>query len=170
MSYMGFGKKWRNMIYECLSSLKLLVLINGSSSNEFSVLRGLRQGDPISPFLFDIAVEGFLVLFYRTFMENIFRGLQFVLGLFLSHLQYTDDTLIFIPIDIDHLLQVKNFLRWFALSLGLHINFYKSFIIGVNVEDHLCLSLAKNILCKSDSFPCNYLGTLLGANPSRIST
>jgi len=54
MGYIGFGRKWRSMIYERLSSSKLSVLINGSPSKEFLVRRGLRQGDPISPFLFDI--------------------------------------------------------------------------------------------------------------------
>jgi hypothetical protein len=50
MGYMGLGKKWRTMIYECLSSSKLLVLINGSPSKEFSVRRGLRKGDPLPLF------------------------------------------------------------------------------------------------------------------------
>ena len=50
MGYMGFGRKWRSMISECLSSSKLSVLINGSPSKEFSIRRGLCQGDPI--FLF----------------------------------------------------------------------------------------------------------------------
>jgi hypothetical protein len=133
------------MIYECLSSSELLVLINGSHSKEFSILRGRHQGDPISPFLFDLAAEGLSVLFYRASMRNIFRGLQSVSGPFLSHLQYKEDTLVFISIDIDHLLQVKIIMRWFALSSCLHINFYKSSNIDINVEDHLCLSLARII-------------------------
>lgn len=99
------------MIYECLSSSKLSILINRSPSKEFSVLRGLRQGDPIFPFLFYLADESLLVLFHKASMENIFRGLQFESGAFLSHLQYADDTLIFILAEIDQLLQVKRILR-----------------------------------------------------------
>jgi hypothetical protein len=75
MGYMGFGRKWRTMIYECLSSSKLSVLINGSPSKEFPVRRGLRQRDPISPFLFDIAAEGLSVLFQRASSRNIIKGL-----------------------------------------------------------------------------------------------
>jgi hypothetical protein len=78
--------------------------------------------------------------------------------------------LIFISTNIDQLVQVKRILRWFVLSSGLHINFYKSSIIGINVEDHLCLSLAKTIFCISDSLPYNYHGVPIGANPSRIFT
>jgi mannosylglycoprotein endo-beta-mannosidase len=170
MGYMGFGRKWRAMIYECLSSSKLSVLINGSHSKEFSVRGGLRQGDPISPFLFDIATEGLSVLFQRASSENIIKGLQFTSGIFVSHLQYADDTLIFILADIDQLVQVKRILRWFALTSGLHINFNKSSIIGINVDDHLCLRLATSIFCRSDSLPSKYLGMPLGVNLSRIST
>jgi hypothetical protein len=75
MGYMGFGRKWRTMIYECLSSSKLSVLINESPSKEFSVRRGLLQGDPISPFLFDIVAEGLSVLFQRASSGNIIKGL-----------------------------------------------------------------------------------------------
>ena len=78
--------------------------------------------------------------------------------------------LIFIPTNIDQLVQVKRILRWFALILGLHINFHKSSIIGINVDDQLCLRLATSIFCRSDSLPRKYLGMPLGANPSRIST
>jgi mannosylglycoprotein endo-beta-mannosidase len=122
------------------------------------------------PFLFDIAVEGLLVLFQRASRGNILEGLQIASRIFISHLQYADDTLIFIPAYIDQLVQVKRILRWFALSSGLYINFYKSSIIGINVDDRLCLHLATSIFCRSDSLSRKYLDMLLGANPSRIST
>jgi hypothetical protein len=48
IGYMGFGRKWRDMIYECLSSSKLSNLINSSPSKEFSVQRDIRQRGPHS--------------------------------------------------------------------------------------------------------------------------
>jgi hypothetical protein len=45
IGYMGFGSHWRKLIFECLSTSKLVILINGSP-REFSMERGLRQGDP----------------------------------------------------------------------------------------------------------------------------
>jgi len=170
MGFMGFDRKWRTMIYECLSSSRLSVLINGSPSKEFSVRRGLRQGDPIFPFLSDIATKGLSVLFQRASIENIIKGPQFASGIFISHLQYAYDTLIFILTNTDQLVQVKIILRWFALTSGLYINFHKSSIIGINVDDHLCLRLATSIFCRLDSLLSKYLGMPLGANPSRIST
>jgi hypothetical protein len=86
MGYIGFGRKWKSMIYEHLSSSKLSVLINGSPSKEFSVWRGLCQGDPISPILFDIVAEGLSVLFQKASRGNVLKGLQFVSRIFLNQL------------------------------------------------------------------------------------
>jgi len=158
------------MIYECLSSSKLSVLINGSPSKELFLRWGLHQEDLIFPFLFNIVAGSLSVLFQKASSGNILKGLQFALGIFLSHLQYADDTLIFIPTDIYKLVQIKRILKWFALSSGLLINFHKSSIIGINVNNHLCLPLATFIFYRSDSLPSKYLGMPLGVNPSCIST
>nr|GEX44298.1 putative RNA-directed DNA polymerase, eukaryota, reverse transcriptase zinc-binding domain protein [Tanacetum cinerariifolium] len=54
----GFGSKCRSWIRDCLQSSRASILINGSPSFEFSIKRGLQQGDPLSPFLFNLAMEG----------------------------------------------------------------------------------------------------------------
>nr|GEW05960.1 RNA-directed DNA polymerase, eukaryota [Tanacetum cinerariifolium] len=52
LSNIGFGAKWRGWIQGCLNSAKGSILVNGSPSSEFSFHKGLKQGDPFSPFLF----------------------------------------------------------------------------------------------------------------------
>jgi len=170
MCYMGFGSHWRKLISECLSTSKLAILINGSPSKEFSVERGLRQGDPLSPFLFDIAVQGLTVLFNRASDSGYFKGLQTFPGHHITHLQYADDTLIFLPNDYSSLLDAKRILCWFEIISGLKVNFYKSSLIGINLDNEYTSSLANAIYCRSDTFPVTYLGLLLGANPTRLST
>jgi hypothetical protein len=86
MGYMDFGSHSRKLIFECLSTSKLAILINGSPSREFSMERGLRQGDTLSPFLFDIAVQGLTVLFNRASNSGYFKGLQTFPGHHITHL------------------------------------------------------------------------------------
>lgn len=52
MKQMGFSPKWRRWIHGCLSSSRATVLINRSPSDEFTITKGVQQGDPLSSFIF----------------------------------------------------------------------------------------------------------------------
>lgn len=70
----GFDEKWLCWIKECLSSSRISVLVNGSPTDEFSPQKGLRQGDPLSPFLFNIVVEGLNVLLSKVKQLGLFKA------------------------------------------------------------------------------------------------
>jgi len=100
MGYMGFRSLWRKLIFECLSTSKMVILINDSPSRELSLENGLMQEGPLSPFLFDITVESLTILFNKALYSGYFKGLQTEPGHYIIHLQYANDTLIFLMNDL----------------------------------------------------------------------
>jgi hypothetical protein len=96
MANMNFLKLWRKWIYECIGTATASVLVNGSPTDEFSIERGLRQGDPLSPFLFLLAAEGFNVLMNAVVEAELFSGYGVGVSgeVRLTHLQFADDTII----------------------------------------------------------------------------
>ena len=69
-----FPEKWVRWISECISSVLSSVLVNGSPTKEFKMQRGLRQGDPLSPFPFILAGEGFNILFRIAKEKGFCKG------------------------------------------------------------------------------------------------
>ena len=65
---------------------------------------------------------------------------------------------------------IKRILRCFEILSGLKINYHKSVIAGIGVEEGLMQSFAANLNCVHQNLPLKYLGLPLGANPSRLST
>ncbi|XP_016178774.1 uncharacterized protein LOC107621255 [Arachis ipaensis] len=95
---MGFGRKWRAWVMKCVTTTSMSVLINGSPSKPFKMERGLRQGDPLSPFLFVLVVD----VLHRMVGEAVRNGCISPLlvardSVELSHLQFADDTIMFCP-------------------------------------------------------------------------
>nr|GEV58872.1 G-type lectin S-receptor-like serine/threonine-protein kinase At1g34300 [Tanacetum cinerariifolium] len=76
MGFLGFGCRWIGWIGGCLNSAKASVLINGSDSSDFSLHRGLRQGDPLSPFLFILVMEALHVAVEDAINVGLYRGVQ----------------------------------------------------------------------------------------------
>jgi len=70
MRKMAFPVLWRKWIKECVSTATASVLVNGSPTDEFHLERGLRQGDPLSPFLFLLDVEGLNVMMSEMVNTN----------------------------------------------------------------------------------------------------
>lgn len=73
LDIMGFGVKWRGWIGQCLSTTSISILVNGSPTVPFKMERGLRQGDPLSPFLFILATEAFKQMMRTTIEKRIIR-------------------------------------------------------------------------------------------------
>jgi len=165
---MGFHNKWVMWIRGCLESATVSVLVNGSPTEEFKPTRGLRQGDPLAPFLFIVVAEGLAGLVRQANRANLLSGVKFGREeVDLSILQFADDTLFLCEESHSNVVTVKAILRGFELASGLKINFHKSKIAGVNVERNAMAKYAKTLNCDQMGIPFKYLGVEVGGNPRK---
>ena len=148
MDKMGFGEKWRKWIMGCVSTTSIFMLVNGSPSRQFRISRGLRQGCPLSPFLFNLVAKALSSLLHEAVSRNLFKGIKVGSNeMSVSHLQYADDTIIFCEAQVDQLLNVKRVLRCFQVISGLKINFFKSSLFGFNIDRETLADWADKIYC-----------------------
>lgn len=93
MQGFNFCDKWRRWIKACVETASAAVLVNDSPCGEFKLKKGLRQDDPISPFLYLIVAEGLGMLTNKAVELGLLKPA--VIGrknVAVSHLQYADDT------------------------------------------------------------------------------
>ena len=127
MRRLGFCRKWICWIEGCLHSATISVLVNGRPTNEFIPHRGLRQGDPLAPLLFNIVAEGLTGLMREALHKSLFSNL--LVGknnIPVNILQYADDTIFFGEATMQNVKTIKSILRSFELVSGLKINFGQS--------------------------------------------
>nr|GEW45804.1 RNA-directed DNA polymerase, eukaryota [Tanacetum cinerariifolium] len=165
----GFGSKWRGWIQGCLNSAKGSILVNRSPTLEFKFHKGLKQGDPLSPFLFILIMESLHFLFSQIINAGLFKGIRIDNSLTLSHLFYADDAVFIGKWDRSNLITITNMLKCFFMASGLKINIHKSKIMGIGVPHEDVISAANLIGCSTLSRPLNYLGVKVGGSSSRIN-
>lgn len=170
MKKMGFGPRWCNWIRACLESSMSSVLVNGAPTNEFRCYRGLRQGDPLSPFLFILAMEGLHVAFCQAMQNGRFSGLEIGnLEVKLSHLFYADDAIFIGEWSDTNIQNILLILQCFQFMSGLKVNVQKSKLYGLGVDYREVERMALKLGCAPDTIPFIHLGLPVGRSMNRIS-
>ncbi|XP_021986239.1 uncharacterized mitochondrial protein AtMg01250-like [Helianthus annuus] len=164
MSQMDFPALWRKWIMGILSSARSSILVNGSPTLEFKIERGVRQGDPLSPLLFILAMEALHVATVTANASGIFKGCKMPNnGPTISHLLYADDVLFVGEWSESNIQNLSRLLRCFNLSSGLKVNFNKSQLFGVGVDMGVVEQKAFILNCKTGVLRFSYLGLPVGS-------
>jgi hypothetical protein len=161
----GFLEKWLRWVNVILSSAMTAVLVNGCAGPWIQCKRGLRQGDPISPYLFLLVAETLQRLIHQS--KDIRHPTE--ANQPCAVLQYADDTLIVLRGDLVGAATIRKVLDIFAAASGLRINYDKSTLVPIFMDDDTVNSCVQVIGCKPESFPQPYLGLPLSIHKLPLS-
>ncbi|KAJ0941986.1 putative RNA-directed DNA polymerase [Helianthus annuus] len=169
MCQMGFPIKWVDWVMATVTTAKASVLVNGSPTQEFVCHRGLRQGDPLSPFLFVMAMEALTGVVKKAVSSGFLHGIQCTpQGPILSHFLYADDAIFLGEWSETNVRNISRIMRCFYLASGLKVNLSKSSLFGVGIDTEEVMLMANILRCRTGSFPFKYLGLQVGANMNLV--
>lgn len=157
LGHLGFSSKWRAWIWEGISSTSL---INGSPCRLFKASLGLRQGDPLSPFMFTIVVKALSALFCMAKEIGLIEGCDVGGGeKAITLLQFMDDTILFSSTQCKEVIVLKRIPICFGPALGLKVNLSKSVLVGLWCAEEE-VHLSHNMLhCTMRKLSLVYLGS-----------
>ena len=123
MKGMGFANRWVALMMECISTVSYSILINGEPSPIVHPTRSIRQGDPLSPYLFLLCTEGLHSLLHHAAESAQIRGVSICKkGPQLTHLFFTDDSLLFCRSSTFECLKIQNILDSYERASGQQLN------------------------------------------------
>ena len=117
----------RNLIMFCVASSSLSIVWNGVRLENFSPNRGLRQGDPMSPYLFVLCMERLSAMISQKVDSGVWKPVKVTRrGMGISHLLFADDILLFAEAKVSQLRIIMKVLKHFEEISGLAVNVDKS--------------------------------------------
>jgi hypothetical protein len=160
MLKMGFSPVWVSMIMRCVRSMRFSVKLSGGLSDSFLPSRGLRQGDPLSPYLFLFCVEGFSALLKQAQREKEVTGVTFGSnGPTVTHLLFADDSIVFLEASNSNLQALKRILREYETCSGQKVNLQKSSIyFGKGIDETARTNLKQTVGIQCEALSERYLG------------
>jgi hypothetical protein len=155
----GFSDKWCRWIEGMVTGGSVGIKVNDDVGYYFQTKRGLRQGDPMSPILFNIVTDVLAILIKRAKEDGqINRIIPHLVDDGLSILQYADDTIIFLDHDFEQAKNMKLLLTVFEELSGLKINFHKSEIFCYGGAKEFEDDYMELFGCNAGEYPFRYLG------------
>ncbi|WVZ79230.1 hypothetical protein U9M48_026834 [Paspalum notatum var. saurae] len=159
----NFDSRWIEWMIRVVEGGRVSVNLNGQRGEFFKSYKGLRQGDPLSPMLFNLIGDALAEILRTARDKKVLHGLvpDLVEG-GLTHLQYTDDTILFLENTEIEIRNMKFLLFCYEEMSGIRINYAKSEVFTVGIGDREGDDIAKVFNCKKGTFPIKYLGIPIG--------
>lgn len=141
MERMGFHGKWIQWVMQCVSTVKFQIFANGEKRATINPTRGLRQGDPLSPYLFLLVIDVLSRLVSKEVEENRISGIKLKPTCpILSHLFFADDAILFLKANKEECGHILNVLESYNTASGQLINFNKS---GISFSSNVPLGQSR---------------------------
>ncbi|WVZ85025.1 hypothetical protein U9M48_031988 [Paspalum notatum var. saurae] len=164
----GFSPLWCQWIQQFVSKGSVAVKVNNDVGRYCQTNKGLRQGDSLSPILFNLVVDMLAIFITRPKENGQVQGLvpRLVDG-GLSILQYADDTILFMEHNLEQAKNIKIILRAFEKLSGLKINFHKGELFCYGEAKDFVEHYSQIFGCGVGNLPFRYLG--IPMNHERLS-
>lgn len=169
---LGFEEKLISLFLECVMSVKYKITHSGKEFGSIVPSRGIRQGDPLSSYLFLVCMEGLTALINDYERRNLVAGIKVARGApVLTHMFFADDSYIYCKANADMTEQICQMLRVYEKASGQKINQAKSSVFFSSNTN----SEVKEVICQTLGFHeadgnTTYLGlpNCIGRNKSAI--
>lgn len=169
MGKLGFCHEWIQLIMTCVTSMSYRVKVNGIVGKNFIPERGLRQGDPLSPYLFLLCAEGFSALLNKAESSEQIKGMRVCQRApSISHLLFADDSLLLVWANAENATCIQGILNLYEQVSGQTINKAKSAVLfSPNTSDADRLVVKKALQIPNEAVNDRYLGLPVHVGASR---
>lgn len=157
---MGFASSWIQLVMSCVTTVQLAMLLGGHPSWSFKPSWGLRQGDPISPYLFLFVSEVLSLMIQKACLTGVLQGIRLShTAPTISHLMFADDTLIFLKASVQNNRNLVHLLNAYCNASGQWVNFSKSTLyFSFNTLGNICDEIWGVFSMPEVDGPWKYLG------------
>lgn len=165
---LAIPKSYIRLISQCISTASFFVNVNGFSGGFCNSTKGIRQGDPLSPYLFVLAMECLCRLLKARYEAGSIGYHLGTVNLKVSHLMFADEVMVFFDGSSSSLHDITKCLYDFASWLGLHINASKTelFTTGLDYSESTVIARYGFV---SGKLPIRYLGLPLMCRKLKLS-
>ena len=144
---MGFHSKWVDLMMECITTISYSILINGEPSHTIHPSRGLRQRDPLSPYIFLLCTEGLHGLLTRAAASGDIRGISICRNEpRLTHLLFADNSLLFCRASIQECMHIQALLSTYEEASRQKLNRDKTTLFFSKITDTEIQDSIKDLL------------------------